>query len=172
MKSSLSPRNESLGGPEMTSLARTRSSLIADKQRAKTASPIRVTIVHCKPGRNAKRVLMWPTSSASVERGNSCPFTGSLLTSFVKNFSDNRFTIVIVKFEDICGNLNKERVKDAFVPLQENVGDFTLLEAEATLQNVVCFGDQLHVAILDTFRQVKRYWAEEEENIPLCTILT
>lgn len=39
----LSPLKASFCGPSMILLARVRSALSADKQRAKTASPIRVT---------------------------------------------------------------------------------------------------------------------------------
>lgn len=46
MNCCLSPRKGSFWGPEMTLLARVRSDLMEDRQRAKTASPMRVTGAH------------------------------------------------------------------------------------------------------------------------------
>lgn len=90
------------------------------------------------------------TGSTGIKRGNGGPFTGSLLTGLVENFVDNGFTIVILELKDVGGDLDQEGVKNALVPLGEDIRNLILMEAKTTLQDIVCLGNQLHVAILDT----------------------
>lgn len=90
------------------------------------------------------------TRDASVKSCNSRPFPGTLLTSLVKDLGQDRFAVIIFELQNFCGDLDQERVKDAFVPSEEDVRNLVFIETKATLQYVVSLRYQLHVAVFDT----------------------
>ena len=110
----------------MTLLARVRSSLMEDRHRANTASPMRVTEENV--GYFELHCCMVLTRHSGVKSGDSGPFSGTFLLSFVQDLGQDRFTVIVIKFEDLGGDLDQERVKDTLIPRQEDVGDFRLVE--------------------------------------------
>lgn len=94
------------------------------------------------------------TWSSSIQSGDGSPFTSSFLTGLVENLGDDGLAIVILELEDRSGNLNEERVEDTLVPLEEDVSDLILMKAESALQDIIAFGNKLHVAVLDTCRPI------------------
>lgn len=88
--------------------------------------------------------------SASVKGSDCCPFSGTFLTSLVKNFCDEGFTVVVVEFKNVGSNLDEEGVKDTLVPRCEDVSDLAFVDTKATLKNIIGLSDQLHVTIFDT----------------------
>ena len=94
------------------------------------------------------------TGNAGVESSNSCPLAGTLLASLVEDLADHGLTIVILELEDVGGDLNEEGVKNALVPLDENVGNLALGDTKAALEDVVGLSDKLHVTILNTLKPV------------------
>jgi len=88
--------------------------------------------------------------SASFQSSDRSPFAGTLLACFVENLSDHGLTIVVLKFQDVGGNFDEERVEDTLIPFFENPRNLILMEAKATLEDIICLGNQLHIAIFDT----------------------
>jgi hypothetical protein len=129
----------------MILLARVRSSLIADKQRANTASPIKVTArlhqVHYQVRIRYLRGIVRRTSGASVKSSNGCPLASAFLPSLVQDLSNEGNVIIIVELQDIRGDLNEEGIEDTLVPLLKYVCDLLLMQAKATLEDVISFGD-------------------------------
>lgn len=138
----------------MTLLARERSSLIADKQRANTASPIKVTArlhqIHYQVRIRYLRGIVRRTSGASVKGSNGCPFASPFLPSLVQNLGNEGNAIIVVELQDIRGDLNEEGIEDTLVPLLKYICDLLLVKAKATLEDVISFGNQLHVTVFNT----------------------
>ena len=59
------------------------------------------------------------------------------------------FAVVILKLEDVGGNVDQERVENALVPLGENVRDLVIGEIETVLEDVVGLSNQLHITVFD-----------------------
>src|ERR1700761_9379497 len=95
----LSPRKGSLFGAARTLLARVRSALIADKHRAKTASPIRVTkafSVNMSLRRQDR-----PTRNTGIKRVDCGPFASTFLASLVEDLSNDRCAVVVLEAKDV-----------------------------------------------------------------------
>jgi hypothetical protein len=74
---------------------------------------------------------------AKVKSVDGSPLAGTLLTSLIKDLLNERSTIIVVELEDITGDFDQEGVQDTLVPLLENVGDFTGVQAHTTLEDVI-----------------------------------
>ena len=75
---------------------------------------------------------------------------GALLTRGVEHLVDEvAVAVVVLAREHLGGDLDEERVELARVPLGEHVVQRVVVEAEPVVQQVVRFGDQLHVGVLD-----------------------
>src|ERR1700722_18727376 len=116
----LSPWKISFCGPNMTLLARTRSPFIVDKHRAKTASPMSVTlnlglIMHFHLNQNPL------TGGPSLQCCNGSPLACTLLTSLIKDLREDWLAIVVLEFENIGGDLDQEGVEDTLIPLEEDI---------------------------------------------------
>jgi hypothetical protein len=73
------------------------------------------------------------------------------LPGFIQNHIDERaIGFVIAAREDVSGDFNKERVEFAFVPAREDLVQLFGTLTEYSLQQRICFADELHVAIFDT----------------------
>lgn len=95
------------------------------------------------------------------------------MSSLVQNLGKDGFTVIILEFEDIGSNFDQEGVKDALVPLGEDIGDLIFVETQTALQDVVGLSDELHVTILDTFEyRISQIIKKKFGNQPLWTILT
>ena len=88
----------------------------------------------------------------SVQGSDCGPLAGSLLASGIEDLGDEGLAVNgVVVSEDVVGDFDEEGVKDTGVPLLEDVGDLTLGEIETALEDIVGFGNKLHVSVLDTF---------------------
>jgi hypothetical protein len=127
---------------------------MADKQRAKTASPIRVTKPTVSSETNPKS---WVTNTrgSSVKGSDSSPLSGTLLAGLVEDLVDDGLAVIVVELQDVGGDFDQEGVEDALVPLQEDVSNLGVGELKAPLEDVIGLRDQLHVAILDTYRYMR-----------------
>lgn len=134
----------------MTLLARVRSSLIADKQRANTASPIKVTAQSHQIYYQVRIQYFRGTSGASIKCGNGRPLASAFLPSFVQDLGDDGNAIIIVELQDVRGDLDEEGVEDTLVPLFKYFCDLLFMEVKATLEDVISFGNQLHVTVFNT----------------------
>lgn len=76
----------------------------------------------------------WHTEIKSVD---GSPLSGSLLSSGVEDLLKKWGSVIIVEVHDIAGDLNQERVKDALVPLGENITNLLSGHTETTLHDVV-----------------------------------
>jgi len=92
-----------------------------------------------------------PTWNTGIEGSNSGPFTGTLLPSGVENLINHGFTIVILELEDVCGDVNQERVKDTLIPLEEDIRDLIVLEIETVPEDVIGLSNQLHVTVFNAW---------------------
>ena len=154
----LSPVNGSICGPPMTLDARTRSSLIDDRQRAKTASPMRVTGM---PRSSALVAVHLPVpfcdaaSRILVTRGT--PSSSLYLRMVVVISIRNESRTPLFQVSKTAGGRGegqlRERGDDDDDDRQRERGrtlsDLLLLHAESALEDVVRLGDELHVAVLD-----------------------
>ncbi len=80
------------------------------------------------------------------------PFAGSLCAGFVENHFHQRFfgAVGIGKVDHPCGDLDEEAFEIvAAVPFVEDVAELGVVEAGHVLEQVVGFGDELHVAVFD-----------------------
>ena len=114
------------------------------------------------------------TSSAGIEGSNGSPLSGALLASLVQNLGHHGLTIIVLELEDVCGDLDLERVEDTLVPSQEDVSNFVLAEIKTALEDVVGLSNELHVTVFDTWVQWSLNLAALEVglDLPLWTILT
>jgi len=103
MKAFFSSTVFDLAGPLRTLEAATRSSLSADRQRAKTLSPIRVSGM--------------PRSSAEIAVHLPVPFWPAVSRSLV----DHRLAVFILLGEDGGGDLDEVAVEFALVPFGKNL---------------------------------------------------
>ena len=76
----------------------------------------------------------WHAGIESIHRG---PLASALLAGLVENLGDKGLAIVVLEAEDVGGNLDEERVKDALVPLSENIAHLLAGKTKTTLHNVV-----------------------------------
>ena len=122
-----------VSGPLRILDAATRSSLMAERQRAKTASAI--------VGRG----------HAHVERVDAGPFAGALLAGSVENHVDQGLLLChrILLLQDVGGDLDQVGVQRALVPFGEHRADLRGLQAEQAAHEIVGLADHLHVAVLD-----------------------
>ncbi len=76
-----------------------------------------------------------------IERVDGSPLSGSLLASRVEDFFDKWGSVVVVEVHDVAGNLDQEGVKDALVPLGEDITDLLSAHSKTTLHDVIrlCF---------------------------------
>ena len=74
---------------------------------------------------------------AEIERVDGSPFAGTLLTRGVEDLLDKGCPVVVVEVENVAGDLDKEGVEYALVPLGEDIRNLLVRNLEATLQNVV-----------------------------------
>ena len=132
----------------MTLLARTRSCLREDRHLAKTASPINVTIGGVNKDREVSLGFRL-TRNTSIEGSDGSPFTGTLLTSRVEDLVNHEFTIVVLEFEDVGGDVDQEGVENALVPLEEDIRNLVVGEIETVPEDVIGFSNQLHVTIFN-----------------------
>jgi hypothetical protein len=86
----------------------------------------------------------WHAEVQSVDGG---PFSSAFLASRVHDLLEEWLSIFIVEVHNVAGNLNQERIKDALVPLGEDITHLLASHTEATLHNVV--GLFLESATLD-----------------------
>lgn len=113
---------------------------------------MRVTDVDVSDDRPRQAKTASRTWGSSIQSGDGGPFTSSLLTGLVENLGNDGLTVIILELEDGGSDLDEERVENTLVPLEEDVGDFILVEAESALQDIIAFGNKLHVTVLDTWR--------------------
>ena len=97
MNCALSPLNSAVG-PGSTFDAATRCSLIAERKRAKTASPISVRGV--------------PSSRAVIAVHLPVPF----LAGDIEDLAQQRRAIVVLISQDLAGDFDQEGFENAFVP--------------------------------------------------------
>jgi len=86
---------------------------------------------------------------AGVEGADDGPLTGAFLACGVEDFVDEGLAVLIFFGEDVAGDFDQEAVELALVPFGEHGGEFVCGEAEAAMEQVVGFADELHVAVLD-----------------------
>ena len=77
------------------------------------------------------------TGDTGFKGGNSSPLASALLSSRVENLIDHMFTIVILEFEDVGGDVDQERVENTLVPVNENIRDLVAGEVETVPEDVV-----------------------------------
>lgn len=85
-----------------------------------------------------------------VERCNCSPFAGTFLTGRIQNLLNDGFPVLILKSQDIAGNLDEVTVELFGIPLLKDFMLFESTHSQEILHQVVGFVDDLHVAILDT----------------------
>lgn len=76
----------------------------------------------------------WHTEIKSVDGG---PLSGTLLASGVEDLLKERSSIVIVEVHDVAGNLNQEGIKNALVPLSEDITDLLSAHSKHALHDIV-----------------------------------
>ncbi len=79
------------------------------------------------------------------------PLARTLLSSGIHDVV-NQFTtlaLIILLAEDHRGDLDQERVEFALVPLGEGISKFGVAQPKHTLEDVIAFGDKLHIAVFD-----------------------
>ena len=104
-------------GPEITFEASTRSSFMADRQRAKTASPISVTGM--------------PRSSALMAVHLPVPFWPAVS----RILSTTARAVLVLLAEDVAGDLDQVAVELALVPLGEDVVQLVGSQAQGIFQS-------------------------------------
>lgn len=72
-----------------------------------------------------------------IKSVDGSPLSGSLLSSGVKDLLEEWGSVIIIEVHDIAGDLDQERVKDALVPLGENITNLLSGHTETTLHDVV-----------------------------------
>ena len=125
--------------------ARTRSSFKADKHRAKTASPMRVTGIPISSASMAVHlpVPFWPAESRIFST------MGTPSSSLKRRMS----RVISIKNESKTPSFHWTVSKSPgqeCTCLGEDVSNLLFVQTQASLQDIVRFRDKLHVTILDT----------------------
>ena len=104
----------------------------------------------------------WHAEIKSVDGG---PLSGTLLSSRIHNFLEERSSVIVVEVHDIAGNFDQERVENTLVPSRENIANLLVWHSESTLHDIVglgmlvkpsesswntYFANQLHVTVFNT----------------------
>ena len=86
---------------------------------------------------------------AEVERADAGPLAGAFLAGGVEDLIDHRLAVIVLLGEDFGGDFDEVAVEFALVPFGEDLVQFVGAQAEAVLEQLVGFADELHVAVLD-----------------------
>jgi hypothetical protein len=78
---------------------------------------------------------------AKVQRVDSSPLSGTLLSSRVEDLLEERSSIVIVEVQDVTSNFDQEGIEDTLVPLGKGVADLLVLHSETALHDIVGLRD-------------------------------
>mmetsp|Transcript_11405 Transcript_11405/g.15970 ORF Transcript_11405/g.15970 Transcript_11405/m.15970 type:complete len:304 (+) Transcript_11405:924-1835(+) len=80
-----------------------------------------------------------------------CPSTSTFHSSLIKNFVHNVIlSVVCFLCHNCCRNFNEETFQISFVPVCKDFSELFIARSNKVLQQIISFGDELHISVLDT----------------------